>query len=240
MIQAQGAVFGTYAEGAFDNFMKNGHPELIAKEQYESWVRKVLRPEKYAEVVSSFGEFPGEYMATGDGRLGVARLQFGNVVLLPQNAAGKGDNAFKIVHGTDAAPPHTYIASYLWTQFGFKADALIHFGTHGSLEFTPKKQVALSSNDWPDRLVGALPHFYIYSIGNVGEGMIAKRRHMQACSLTSPLRSSRAVSVVSIVNLWRKLRYTIMLSVLVLTVRTNRNPGKICVAKSICAVLLWL
>ena len=90
MIQAQGAVFGTYAEGAFDNFMKNGHPELITKEQYESWVRKVLRPEKYAEVVSSFGEFPGEYMATGDGRLGVARLQFGNVVLLPQNAAGKG------------------------------------------------------------------------------------------------------------------------------------------------------
>ena len=176
MIQAQGAVFGTYAEGAFDNFMKNGRPELITKEQYESWVRKVLRPEKYAEVVSSFGEFPGEYMATGDGRLGVARLQFGNVVLLPQNAAGKGDNAFKIVHGTDAAPPHTYIASYLWTQFGFKADALIHFGTHGSLEFTPKKQVALSSNDWPDRLVGALPHFYIYSIGNVGEGMIAKRR----------------------------------------------------------------
>ena len=62
-------------------------------------------------------------MATDDGRLGVARLQFGNVVLLPQNAAGKGDNAFKIVHGTDAAPPHTYIASYLWTQFGFKADA---------------------------------------------------------------------------------------------------------------------
>ena len=176
MIQAQGAVFGTYAEGAFDNFMKNGHPELITKEQYESWVGKVLRPEKYAEVVSSFGEFPGEYMATDDGRLGVARLQFGNVVLLPQNAAGKGDNAFKIVHGTDAAPPHTYIASYLWTQFGFKADALIHFGTHGSLEFTPKKQVALSSNDWPDRLVGALPHFYIYSIGNVGEGMIAKRR----------------------------------------------------------------
>ena len=112
-------------------------------------------------------------MATGDGRLGVARLQFGNVVLLPQNAAGKGDNAFKIVHGTDAAPPHTYIASYLWTLFGFKADALIHFGTHGSLEFTPKKQVALSSNDWPDRLVGALPHFYIYSIGNVGEGIIA-------------------------------------------------------------------
>ncbi|WP_455674097.1 cobaltochelatase subunit CobN [Phocaeicola sp.] len=176
MIQAQGAVFGSYAEGAFGDFMKNGNPELITKEEYEGWIKQSIRPEKYAEVVAANGEFPGDYMSTEDGRLGVARLQFGNVVLLPQNAAGKGDNSFKVVHGTDAAPPHTYIASYLWTQFGFKADALIHFGTHGSLEFTPKKQVALSSNDWPDRLVGALPHFYIYSIGNVGEGMIAKRR----------------------------------------------------------------
>lgn len=176
LIQSQGAVFGTYAEGAFDDFMKNGHPELISKEQYEGWVKKALRPEKYAEVVSLFGEFPGEYMSTPDGKLGVARVQLGNVVLLPQNMAGRGSNAFKVVHGTDSAPSHTYIASYLWTQYGFKADALIHFGTHGSLEFTPRKQVALCSNDWPDRLVGALPHFYIYSIGNVGEGMIAKRR----------------------------------------------------------------
>ncbi len=176
MIMAQGAVFGTYAEGAFDEFMRSGHPELITKEQYEAWVKASLRPEKYAEVVAANGEFPGSYMTTPDGRLGVARLQFGNVVLMPQNAAGAGDNSFQMVHGTDMAPPHTYIASYLWMQHGFKADALIHFGTHGSLEFTPKKQMALCSNDWADRLVGAVPHFYIYSIGNVGEGMIAKRR----------------------------------------------------------------
>ena len=176
MIQEQGAVFGTYAEGAMDKFMKNAHPELINKEQYEGWVKKVLRPDKYAEVVATYGEFPGESMTTDNGELGIARLQFGNVVLLPQNAAAKGDNEFKVVHGVDAAPPHNYIASYLWTQFGFKADALIHFGTHGSLEFTPRKQVALSNEDWPDRLVGTIPHYYIYTISNVGEGMIAKRR----------------------------------------------------------------
>ena len=176
MIQAQGAVFNSYAEGAFNDFMQKGHPELITKDQYESWVKKSLRPEKYQEVVDAFGEFPGNYMATNDGKLGIARLQFGNVVLMPQNAAGSGDNSFQVIHGTNMAPPHTYIASYLWMQHGFKADALIHFGTHGSLEFTPKKQVALCSNDWPDRLVGAVPHFYIYSIGNVGEGMMAKRR----------------------------------------------------------------
>lgn len=176
MIQAQGAIFNAYAEGASDDFMKNGHPELITKEPYEGWVKESIRPEKYKEVVEASGEFPGNYMVTPDGKLGIARLQFGNVVLLPQNAAGSGDNSFQVIHGTDMAPPHTYIASYLWMQHGFKADALIHFGTHGSLEFTPKKQVALCSNDWPDRLVGAVPHFYIYSIGNVGEGMIAKRR----------------------------------------------------------------
>lgn len=197
MIMTQGAVFGAYAEGAFDEFMRTGKPELISKEDYESWVKQSLRPEKYAEVVAANGEFPGSYMTTEDGRLGVARLQFGNVVLVPQNAAGSGSNSFEVVHGTNAAPPHTYIASYLWMQHGFKADALIHFGTHGSLEFTPKKQVALSSLDWPDRLVGATPHFYVYSIGNVGEGVIAKRRSYAGLQsyLTPPFLESSVRSI---------------------------------------------
>ena len=176
MIMAEGAVFGTYANGVMDRFLKEGHPLLISKEEYESWVKQALRPEKYAEVVAAFGEFPGEYMSTADGKLGVSRIQFGNVVIMPQPAAGGGDNAFQIVHGTDVAPPHSYVAAYLWMQYGFKADAMIHFGTHGSLEFTPKKQAALCDLDWPDRLVGSVPHLYIYSIGDVGEGMIAKRR----------------------------------------------------------------
>lgn len=192
MIMAQGAVLGSYADGAIAEFMKTGNPELITKEEYESWVKKSLRPEKYKEVVDANGEFPGQYMITEDGRLGIARLQFGNVVLIPQNAAGTGTNNFNMVHGTNAAPPHPYIASYLWMQYGFKADALIHFGTHGSLEFTPKKQVGLSSYDWPDRLVGAVPHFYVYSIANVGEGVIAKRRSYAALTsyLTPPFLES--------------------------------------------------
>lgn len=176
MLQRQGSVFNAYAEGAFDRFLKEGNPELVTKEEYESWIKQSIRPEQYAEVVAANGDFPGQFMATPDGRLGVARLQLGNVVLLPQVAAGVGDNSFQIVHGTDAAPPHPYIASYLWAQYGFHADVLVHFGTHGSLEFTPRKQVALSAKDWPDRLVGALPHLYIYTIGDVGEGVIAKRR----------------------------------------------------------------
>ncbi len=201
MIMEQGAVLGVYAEGAISEFMKKGNPELISKEDYEQWVKKSLRPEKYKEVVEANGEFPGQYMATADGKLGIARIRFGNVVVLPQNAAGAGSNAFKIAHGTNAAPPHPYIASYLWTQYGFGADALIHFGTHGSLEFTPRKQIALSNNDWADRLVGTLPHFYVYTIGNVGEGIIAKRRSYAALTsyLTPPFLES------SVRGLYREL-----------------------------------
>ena len=98
MIMAEGAVFGTYANGVVDRFMKESHPLLISKEEYESWVKQALRPEKYAEVVAAFGEFPGEYMSSADRKLGVSRIAFGNVVIMPQPAAGGGDNAFQIVH----------------------------------------------------------------------------------------------------------------------------------------------
>ena len=191
-IQREGKVFGTYAEGASIKYMKDGFGKSVNKEQYEGWVKQTLRPEKYQEVLDLHGEFPGQYMVNDAGELTVPCLDFGNVVLLPQPAAGGGDDAFKIVHGTDQAPPHIYLASYLWVQNEFKADALIHFGTHGSLEFTPKKQVALSHNDWADRLVGDLPHFYVYSIGNVGEGMIAKRRSYAGLQsyLTPPFMES--------------------------------------------------
>lgn len=176
MIQERGPVFGTYSEGAIADFLQNGNPLTVNRDEYQQWVSATLRPESYREVTNAFGPFPGKFMANSDTTLAVARLQFGNVVILPQPAAGGGDDSFAMVHGTDAAPPHSYLAPYLWIQNGFKADALVHFGTHGGLEYTPRKQVALSHNDWSDRLIGALPHFYVYTIGNVGEGMIAKRR----------------------------------------------------------------
>ncbi len=176
LIQRQGTVFNAYAGGAKADFLKNGNPEPISAEEYAEWTAAAIRPERMAEVVALDGEFPGSYIATDDGRLALPCVKLGNVVLLPQLAAGAGDDDFAIVHGTDAAPPHAYVASYLWARYGFEADVMVHFGTHGSLEFTPRKQVALSSGDWADALVGPTPHLYIYSIGDVGEGMIAKRR----------------------------------------------------------------
>ena len=176
-IQQEGSLFNAFAEGDADRYMKTGHPQLVTKDEYDAWCRQTLREEKARQVSETFGAFPGDHnRLQQDGKLAFPRIQYGNVVLLPQPLAGEGKDIFKITHGTGQVPPHSYIAPYLWIQHGFKADALIHFGTHGSLEFTPQKQVALDSNDWPDRLVGALPHFYYYTIDNVGEAMMAKRR----------------------------------------------------------------
>jgi len=179
MIQKKGPILGTYAEGAFDEFLQTGDPLLIPVNEYETWCEKHFSPEMYSEVKKRYGSAPGSYMGVhknNEDYLAVARLQFGNIVLLPQPLPGIGENEFKLIHGAKVAPPHSYIAPYLWIQEKFNADAVFHFGTHGSLEFTPGKQIALSDKDWTDPLIGTTPHFYIYTIANVGECMMAKRR----------------------------------------------------------------
>lgn len=191
LIQSRGAVFGSYAEGAASRFMNEGTPEWVDAPTFARWAQEALPQRLRDEVKALNGEFPGPYMSR-DGRLALARIELGNVVLLPQPAAGGGQNDFQMVHGTHAAPPYNYIAAYLYARYGFGADAMIHFGTHGSLEFTPKKQVALSQYDWPDRLVGTVPHFYLYTISNVGEGVMAKRRAYATLQsyLTAPFMES--------------------------------------------------
>lgn len=192
LINEEGKVFNQYAVGAKEDFVAHHQIETIKKADYEKWCAKSISPDMRREIDNIDGAFPGHGLTAPDGSLALGRLRFGNVVLIPQTAAGLGDDEFKIVHGTDAAPPHNYVAAYLWAKNGFGADALIHFGAHGSLEFTPRKQVALGSNDWPDRLVGTMPHFYVYSTSNVGEAMTAKRRSYAAVInyLTPPFMES--------------------------------------------------
>ena len=157
LIASKGAVFGSYAQGASSRFMDEGDPLWIDAREYATWTQQAL-PERLCNAVTEAnGDFPGPYMSR-DGKLALACIRFGNVILMPQPAAGGGDNDFQMVHGTHEAPPHNYIAAYLYARYGFGADVLVHFGTHGSLEFTPSKQVALSRFDWPDRLTGTLPH----------------------------------------------------------------------------------
>ena len=175
LIHREGSVMGSYAPGAQAEFLKQAHPVWLSRPQYEAWARETLLPEKYREVEERYGPAPGRLLVRGDS-LAVACLQFGNILLFPQPRPALGDDEFRLVHGAGVAPPHSYLAPYLYMKHGFKADALIHFGTHGNLEFTPGKNVAQSQADWSDVLVGNLPHFYYYTTGNVGEGIIARRR----------------------------------------------------------------
>ena len=98
LIQRQGTVFNAYAGGAKADFLKNGNPEPISAEEYAEWTAAAIRPERMAEVVALDGEFPGSYIATDDGRLALPRVKLGNVVLLPQLAAGAGDDDLSLIH----------------------------------------------------------------------------------------------------------------------------------------------
>lgn len=195
LIRRQGPVLGPYAAGDMAGFFETGDPALVAADTFDNWCARDLAAAMCDAVAARYGRSPGQYMTTvrdGVEYIGVARVPLGNVVLLPQPLPGVGENTFALVHGTREAPPYPYVASYLWMREVFQPDAVMHFGTHGSLEFTPWKQVALSEYDWPDALIGGLPHFYLYTINNVGEAIIAKRRSYTTTisHLTAPFMES--------------------------------------------------
>ncbi|PAJ73712.1 hypothetical protein CJF42_14175 [Pseudoalteromonas sp. NBT06-2] len=194
-INRQGAVMAPYAKGLLSQFFEQADPALIDVATYSKWCYTQLSKGMCEQISEKFGKPPGNFMVThqsGKPFLGVARLQYGNIVLLPQPLPGLGEDSFKLVHGTDEAPPHSYVAPYMWIKEIFKADAIVHYGTHGSLEFTRGKQVALSSFDWADALIGDTPHFYVYTMSNVGEAIIAKRRTYATVlsHLTPPFQES--------------------------------------------------
>lgn len=174
-IMEQGSVMGSYAPAAQEHFMDHCDPIWIKASEYENWAQSTLLPEKYAEVEQRYGKAPGNLLARGDS-LAIAAIRYGNILVFPQPRPALGSDDFKLVHGAEVAPPHSYIAPYLYMQKEFDADAMIHFGTHGNLEFTPGKNAGLSQADWAEVLIGNRPHFYFYTTGNVGEAIIAKRR----------------------------------------------------------------
>lgn len=174
-VRTEGIVLGSYAPEAQQTYMRKGHPLWLTKQQYEQWAAEVIAPEKYAEVTRRYGAAPGTLLTRGDS-IAVACLRYGNVMLFPQPRPALGDDDFKMVHGAEVAPPHSYLAPYLYMQKGFRADAIIHFGTHGNLEFTPGRDAAMRRQDWSSQLIGPTPHFYYYTTSNIGEAIIAKRR----------------------------------------------------------------
>ncbi len=194
-IERQGAVMAPYAQGLLETFYQTANPALISAEQYQHWCYQVLAQGVCQRVDNAYGKAPGNFMVkeqNGVKQLAVARVQYGNVALLPQPLPGLGKDTFKLIHGTQKALPHSYMAPYMWISEIFQADAIMHYGTHGSLEFTQGKQVALSQYDWADALIGNTPHFYVYTMSNVGEAIIAKRRSYATIlsHLTSPFKES--------------------------------------------------
>ncbi len=202
---AKAPLLGPYAEGAFDSYLKTGYAQLVKKEQYEQWCKQVMPDTLYQQVVDKYGQAPGSYMALSNNKgdfLAIACAQYGNIAIMPQPMPGLGTDGFKLVHGAKTPPPHSYLAPYLWIQKAFKADAIMHFGTHGSLEFTPGKQVALSNYDWADILIGTTPHLYPYVINDPGEAAIAKRRSygVTISHITPPFIESMVLSNKKIIR----------------------------------------
>jgi magnesium chelatase subunit H len=127
------------------------------------------------EVEADWGPAPGSINSFG-GDLLIQGLQLGNVFIGVQPTFGFEGDPMRLMMARSGSPHHGFMAFYTYLSRVLNADGVIHFGTHGALEFMPGKQVGLSGECWPDRLIHELPNFYVYSVNNPSEGSIAKRR----------------------------------------------------------------
>ena len=135
----------------------------------------VTREPYLEEIETQWGPAPGKHWTDGR-QLFVLGKSFGNVFIGVQPAMGYEGDPMRLLFEGGLAPTHVFSAYYRWLREDYAADAVLHFGTHGALEFMPGKQVGLSSQCWPDRLIADLPNFYLYAANNPSEGLIAKRR----------------------------------------------------------------
>ncbi len=127
------------------------------------------------DIEEEWGSAPGAINSFG-GDLLIQGIRLGNVFLGVQPTFGYEGDPMRLLMARSGAPHHGFMALYTYLEKVFKADAVVHIGTHGAMEFMPGKQVGLSDECWPDRLIGELPNIYIYSVNNPSEGSIAKRR----------------------------------------------------------------
>jgi cobaltochelatase CobN len=134
-----------------------------------------LSPALRDQVRERWGEPPGQLYVHA-GRLHFAGLRFGSVLLTVQPPRGFGENPVAIYHDPSLAPTHHYIAFYRWLAEDFQADAVVHLGKHGTLEWLPGKAVGLSRDCAPDALLGSVPVVYPFVVNDPGEGVQAKRR----------------------------------------------------------------
>ena len=168
----------------------------------------VARESYLEEIEKQWGPAPGKHWTDGR-RLFVLGQSFGNVFVGVQPAMGYEGDPMRLLFEGGLAPTHVFSAYYRWLREDYAADAVLHFGTHGALEFMPGKQVGLSSKCWPDRLIADLPNFYLYAANNPSEGLIAKRRSAATLIsyLTPPVTKAdlhkEFQELRSMIDLWR-------------------------------------
>ncbi len=127
------------------------------------------------EIEAQWGPAPGRHQSDGSS-IFVLGQQFGNVLVGIQPSFGYEGDPMRLLFEKGFAPTHAFCAFYRYLSEDFGAHALLHFGTHGALEFMPGKQAGMSGACWPDRLIGDVPNFYLYAANNPSEGTMAKRR----------------------------------------------------------------
>ena len=168
---------GGYAPGELDELVAQGSAVRVSVADYLRWLN-AYPPALRAKILKDWGA-PGESRLMADsGGFVIPAVRYGNVMLLPQPSRGWGEDSEKMYHAKDLAPHHQYVATYAWLRDGFKADAVVHVGTHGTLEWLDGKDAGLSEEDAPDALMSDLPDLYIYNVDVVGEGLVARRRGM--------------------------------------------------------------
>ncbi|HEV8168079.1 MAG TPA: cobaltochelatase subunit CobN [Pyrinomonadaceae bacterium] len=142
---------------------------VAANVAYQMNVQEYRRLCPYiTDVERDWGQAPG--------LINVQGLSLGNVFIGVQPTFGYEGDPMRLMMARSGSPHHGFMGFYTYLSKVWSADGLIHFGTHGALEFMPGKQIGLSGECWPDRLIDELPNFYIYSVNNPSEGSIAKRR----------------------------------------------------------------
>ena len=183
---------------------KGGNLALVENDRYLEWFGE-LPDSTRARITEAWGNPPGEEKdgvpaaMVYDGKIVVTGVRFGNAIVCVQPKRGCAGarcdgQVCKILHDPAVPPPHQYLATYKWIAREFGADAIVHVGTHGNLEFLPGKATGLSSGCLPDVGIDKMPHLYIYNADNPPEGIIAKRRsnavlvdHMQAVMVQGEL-----------------------------------------------------
>jgi len=179
-VMAGGRNIGTWAPGELTRLVEEDDPVLIPMETYKKWFAE-LHPRFQEQVVRQWGMPDSAHImvwkdAAQRAFLVLPQVNFGKVHLMPQPARGWEENAEAIFHDINLPPHHQYIAFYLYLQKQLKTNALIHLGTHGTLEWLSGREAGSDNSDAADALLGSMVNIYPYIMDNVGEGTQAKRR----------------------------------------------------------------